>query len=158
MRYCVFLNCHVRPSSQLPWPRPSRPMLTAPPLTVRLDLPAPCRVTFNPAASVMPRPFCFKPFVWARRLLLRRCPIVWTTSSSSSSRPSCNTEPLELVLLEYCPTASKSVCSPTACPCACVRRLRPFPSFPPRSVVVVTYVTSCMGAGRVHAATVDASQ
>ena len=31
---------------------------------------------------------------------------------------------------EYCPTASKSVCSPTACPCACIRRLRPFPSFP----------------------------
>ena len=49
-------------------------MLAAPPLTVRMDLPAPRRVTFDPAASVMPRPFCFTPFCMGAPPALKALP------------------------------------------------------------------------------------
>ena len=62
---------------------------------------------------------------YGHRLHLRRCPVVLGILALRVT-PFLWT----WIWSEYCPTASKSVCSPTACPCACTRRLCPFPSFP----------------------------
>ena len=127
-RTCVtalFLTAPCNYSSQLHWHAAPRPMLTVPPLTVHLDLPVHCRATFKLPFRGPPAPLFLHTFGMdtppAFKALL---------SCLRHSCPSCNTEPLDLVSLEYCPTASKSVCSPAACPCVLLRRLRPFPSLP----------------------------
>ena len=117
-------------------------MLTLPPLTVRLDLPAPCRVNFDPAASVMPRPFVSHPLVWARRLLLRRCPVVWgilahRVTPNLWSRCCSSTAPRPV---------SQSV-RPQPARARAFVVYAPFPPFPPRSAVVTRcYTDLCVAA------------